>query len=265
MRRFGFISVLFLLSVSCERVLQVDLNDAEPQIVIEANVSSQQVPATVLISKTGSYFVNAKQEYISGAKVSLTVGDYSYEFEETEDTVYVLEKYKRLYDEPYHLTVQVDGKTYEAESTMPAPVRMNYLRALFSEETTSGEGDCQVRVGFTDPVDDENYYRIRYNLNGVFHRDDNDYFLLDDKLFNGNVLDISLSEDTFNENDTVQVELMSLEKPMYRYFSALEDIIGENVSLDVAPANPVSNFNNGALGYFSAYSSDIKQIVLKRP
>ncbi|MCW3126192.1 MAG: hypothetical protein JWO03_1850, partial [Bacteroidetes bacterium] len=62
-----------------------------------------------------------------------------------------------------------------------------------------------------------------------------------------------VSPDFFiNENDTIQMELDAIDKPVYEYFNTLNESTIN--SLSAAPANPPSNFSNNALGYFSAYS-----------
>jgi hypothetical protein len=67
----------------------------------------------------------------------------------------------------------------------------------------------------------------------------------------------------FQKTDTLIVELQSIDKATYDYFTTLESISGNVMEQTASPANPISNFNNGALGYFSAYSFDRKIVIIK--
>ena len=69
--------ILFiLLSIalnSCQQVVSIDLNKADPHIVIEGIVSDQQGPYAVKISKTGNYFEPSLYfPPVSGAQIVIT-------------------------------------------------------------------------------------------------------------------------------------------------------------------------------------------------
>jgi hypothetical protein len=51
----GFIVMTFALS-SCEKIVSIDLNKANPHMVIEGIVTDQQTPDSVVLSKSGDYF-----------------------------------------------------------------------------------------------------------------------------------------------------------------------------------------------------------------
>jgi hypothetical protein len=59
------------------------------------------------------------------------------------------------------------------------------------------------------------------------------------------------------------VELQSIDKSVYNYFQTLESISGNAMQQTASPTNPISNFSNGALGYFSAYTFDRKKVIIK--
>jgi hypothetical protein len=51
---------------------------------------------------------------------------------------------------------------------------------------------------------------------------------------------------------------LSVDQGVYTYFYTLNQNTGRNSG---APANPVSNITNGALGYFNAYSVTTKKFI----
>src|SRR5690554_1901833 len=64
------VSLLMTLA-GCERVIDLDLNEAHPAIVIEADLSSTDGILIVTVSSTSSYFDSEPHKKISGAIVHL--------------------------------------------------------------------------------------------------------------------------------------------------------------------------------------------------
>jgi hypothetical protein len=114
-----------------------------------------------------------------------------------------------------------------------------------------------------DPVETENYYRIKYSVNGEPVDDHGDLTIYSDKLFNGKLIGLNQGNFVFSENDTLTIEVQSIDKAAYDYFTTLKSISGFESLESASPANPTSNFSNGALGYFSAYSYDYKKITVR--
>ena len=56
----------------CEKIINVDLNEAAPRIVIEGLVTDGRGPYRITITKSGSYFNQPSVETVSGAKVVIT-------------------------------------------------------------------------------------------------------------------------------------------------------------------------------------------------
>lgn len=79
------LSVLLTL-VSCEKEITVDLPEAEPKIVVEANIFSGQQPL-VMLSWSQSYFAptdlnSLKDMFVRGAEVSISDGTTEYPLQE---------------------------------------------------------------------------------------------------------------------------------------------------------------------------------------
>src|SRR5690554_6820716 len=68
------LSAMIIMMAACEKVIEVDLNDSEPEIVIEGNLSNDNGVLEVKISKTGSYFNTAPYEKVANAEVFLDAG-----------------------------------------------------------------------------------------------------------------------------------------------------------------------------------------------
>jgi hypothetical protein len=62
----------------------------------------------------------------------------------------------------------------------------------------------------------------------------------------------------------VKVLLQSIDKNVFDYFTMLDQVMSDGfINQTATPANPTSNFDNGALGYFSACAVRSKTIVIK--
>jgi hypothetical protein len=149
---------------------------------------------------------------------------------------------------------------------MPAKVNMDAL--TITTETISGSRRYVAYVSYADPVGEANYYNFIQTVNRkkagiVYVADDrlnNGTAVTYPLLYEGNLADSYSSE--IKKGDTVQVEMQSIDPVIYKYwYSAKAGASGEEVM--TTPANPVTNLEGGALGYFSAHTAQYKKVVVK--
>ncbi len=60
------------------------------------------------------------------------------------------------------------------------------------------------------------------------------------------------------QGDQVKVEMRCIDRNIYTYMRALADLNSNNTT----PANPPTNFTGGCLGYFSAHTSQVRQVTI---
>lgn len=265
--RLIYILALLLASFAfsaCEKVIEFDLSESEEAFVIEAIINNSKQPFTVLVSKTAPYFGAKSNHPVSGAIVSVRAekGKTKY-FEEIEPGVYQLRGTIATAGFWYIIDVEYDGKTYNAKSFMNELVPIMDLSFSYFDGFGFFDSGYKVSTYIRDPAGSENYYRLKYFVNGRMADDHGEIALYSDQLFNGKDIGLSQRSQVFQETDTLTIELQSIDKAVYNYFSMLESISGGTMQQTASPANPVSNFNNGALGYFSAYTYDRKTVVIK--
>ena len=255
--------LIILLLFGCEKVIEVDLNESNPVVVIEANLTNSPMLVEVKISKTGNYFGNEPVTKISNAGVILedNLGGRIL-IDEVEEGLYKSLDINTNLGNSYKLMVEIEGKSYEATSKLNSPVSIDSLTLVYFEGFAFIDAGYNVNITFDDPAEVENYYRLKIYENGELKNEFDDLIVFDDNLFDGNKVEISARNSTFNPGDVAKIELISLDKNAYEYFKTFQEVISTNPG-SAAPANPNSNFTNGALGYFSAYSSDIKTIEIK--
>ena len=255
---------LILLFSGCEKVIDVNLNDAHPAIVIEANITNSEKLVEVKISKTGSYFGTDSVQMVSNALVIIeNDAGNKITLNEVKEGIYKSRDLHPMPGRKYKITVVVEGQTYEAESVLNYAVEIDSLSSEYNDGFAFLKSGYNVNLYFHDPENAKNYYRLKIYVNGELDQDDEDYIIFDDENINGQYIELKIRRKIFDLGDKVTYELISLDKGAYEYFNTLQELVTVNPG-SAAPSNPVSNFSNGALGYFSAWSSDVKTIVIEK-
>jgi hypothetical protein len=249
----SLIGIMLLLS-GCEKVINVDLNEASPHIVIEGVISDSIGPYMVKISKSGSYFNQPELPAVSNAQVIITNDAGTTDtLKETEPGHYVTSKIRGIPGTTYTLNVLAGSEKYTAISTMHSHVNIDSLRI---EKDASGGfifggrgSNVSIHCFFKDPPE-KNFYRIKVYANDTTSTEN--YRLYDDQYTNGEVTELRVTRAT--AGDKYLIELYSLDMQTYEYYRTLEDILRSNPIFGTTPANPNTNLSNGALGYFGACS-----------
>jgi hypothetical protein len=267
--RAALAAAIAAVSPSCQKVISIDLNNANPQMVAEAIVTNGPGPYTVTLTRSGDYFTPSLY-FPPVTHAFVTIADnlgLTDTLRETASGIYHTSVIHGGEGRTYSLRVVADGKEYDAVSTMPSRVPIDTLVALHSRES-DGDQVYNLYVFFKDPPEPGNYYRMNLRVSVPISPDSIDgrrYHLYNDKLTNGNEAAVRIRmRNYFQPGDTVWVDLLSIDKASYDYFNTLNNILTSDRSpTSLAPANPNTNLTNGALGYFAAYSLDSKMLILQ--
>ncbi len=253
---------------ACQRVVSIDLNKADPHIVIEGVVTDGPGPYTVSITKTGSYFEPSLVfPTVSGATVVLRDNAGTIDtLREAAPGKYVSSRLSGVEGRTYQLSVVAEGKEYDGTSVMPQKIRID---SVYTTVLRAPDGDrgYNIFVKFKDPPTQENYYRVIVHTN-MMPPDSitgQRYLLVSDKLLNGNEATYQIrASRNIDPGDTLTVALFSVDRATYEYYSTLRNILSFDRSpTALAPANPNTNLSNGSLGYFAALTADSVHIVLR--
>ena len=252
---------------SCQKVVSVDLNQTNPQIVIEGVVSDQPGPYTVTVEKTGDYFT-ASLTFPPVSNATVILSDNTGLADTLRHMTGGTYQSSRLRGEPgrtYTLKVLADGKEYDAMSSMPARVKID---SVYTTPLVEFDGDrgYNIMVVFNDPPGTPNWYRIDAHTPSIAADSLNGrrFILFRDNLTNGMQTTFRIrAARRVHPGDTLTVKLYSIDKATYDYYLTVNNILGSDRSpLSIAPANPNTNISNGSLGYFTAYSADSASVVL---
>ncbi len=264
MRTIIYHKILFAAAVtllsSCTKVIDVDLNSKEPQIVIEGKIDNRATIDTVLITNTVNFSESNSFPAVSGATVSITDDLGATEvLTEVIPGKYIIKSMQGVPGRKYILSVFVNNKTYKAESTMPMPVNMDSL--IVQKNAGFGGDAIQILPVFLDPAGKVNFYRFKEYINGK--RVDANFLYNDrlrDGLPNARALRSFGVDDEIKIGDKIWVEMYCIDEANYKYFYSLNQNTNGQTA---APANPVTNWSNGALGYFSAHTLQVKTVTIQ--
>lgn len=261
--------LISFMMVSCEKVVHLDLNSAETNIVIEGNITYEPGPYQVMITTSGDYYTAEGILPISDAQVVIS-DDYGNTdtLTEVNDGIYLTNSIVGTSLRTYSVEVIHKDTKYSGSDYLPNIV---YIDSLRYEEMPKGgspppeEEENKVYTifcNFNDPPNTEDYYRLKIEKNGEYiDRRGGYYSLASDQLFNGQQVTFTLWGIEAAPDDTLSVILQSIGFNTYEYYRTLNDALSSG-GMGGTPYNPISNLSNDALGYFGAFTSDTMSVVV---
>lgn len=247
------------VGTACEKVIDVDLNDAEPKMVVEANVSHGVGNNLVILSYTTSYFTPEAPDMVSNASVIIRddAGN-SWTLNEIQPGVYNDATLDGTPGTTYSIEIQAEGQVIEASSTMPGFVAIDSLVAVPGPDGFSDDTVYAVRCFYADEGGVANYYRAIAYKNGetepAFYADNDDSY-------DGQYSVFPFFQFEWVPGDTIAIELQGVDKDVYDYMSGLAGDVGQG-GATAAPGNPETNLSGDVLGYFSAHTFEVDTVIL---
>src|SRR5690554_784794 len=116
MKNIFYITLLLLFATtSCQKVIDLKVDDTEPKMVFEAKYDAVKQEVLVRISKTINVFSADQYPQITGAIVEITdENGVSSPLVDQGDGTYLLENYTPVFNTNYSIKIIVEGETYEA-------------------------------------------------------------------------------------------------------------------------------------------------------
>ena len=261
----------FLFLSSCEEVVQLDLPNAAPRIVIEASLNWQKGTAgnfqkIKLTTTTGFY--DTVIPLVSGASVNVkNSSNNTFTFNEINGTgEYVCNNFIPQINETYTLTVISNGQTYTATEALKsvAPI----VEIIQNDKGGFTGNTIEIKTYFNDPANDSNFYLYNYSYSSQILQN---FYVDEDTFYQGNrFFSVSLS-DKVKKNDKIIVTHFGISKSYYNYLSVLLSIAsnGGGSPFQSPPATVRGNIINATntddypLGYFSVSESDKREYTIQ--
>lgn len=262
MKRIYTLLILLSLFTSCEEVIEVDLNNSEPRLVIDAKVNlleNGSANSTVRLTTTAPFFDN-EIPFVDNATVTIT-GDNGivFPFNYIAEGIYRSSLIPEL-GTNYTLEVIYDDEIYSATEELHAVSSLEFVEQR-DDGGFSGE-DIELKVYFTDPVGPGNHYFFE----GLSERGD----VLDtffDEFFDGNSIFGFFLIEELEPGDEVVFNIYGVNDQFYNFMFVLlqqSTDMGDG-PFETQPATVKGNIinetnsDNFPLGYFRV--SEISTLV----
>lgn len=259
-----FAGIIFsIVHLSCEKVIDINLNKANPKYVIEGNLSNFPGECIVSVSQTVNFSDPTDLPGVKNAIVTIQ--------QDQKTPVKLIQTSSGIYESAilqakplssYKLSVLIGDQ--EFTSTVKVPERVPLDSLYIADFTGFGDTRKFANVVFKDPEGVENAYRFILFKNDL---PNSNIFVLNDEYSDGRMINTFLAFFDNSDNqrldpgDTVTVEMQGIDPSVYKFFLSLsQSSTGGNES--VAPGNPVSNITGGALGYFNAFVKQRKTVIV---
>lgn len=158
---------LFVLCflMSCEDVVDVDLNEAEPRLVIEASINwfknttgNEQI---IKLSLSAPFFDETIPPANGAIIQILDTNDNVFNFTEDGSTGnYVNSNFIPVIDETYTLIINYNNEIYSAQETLKSVSPIDFVEQN-NDGGFTGQ-DIELKAYYTDPVNEENYYFFEF-------------------------------------------------------------------------------------------------------
>lgn len=271
----SIISLLFLIT-SCTEVVDIDLETANPKLVVEANINWKKGTSgeeQIIKLTTTTNFYNKNIPSANGAIVSVKndVTNQNFIFLENVGTGnYTCTNFIPIINDSYTLTIIYNGKTFQAQETLTPVAEISEIVQIKNSGFSGKE--FQVRAFYLDPQNTSDYYLFNY-----FYKNNNnymkpDYYVSDDIFYNGNPFFSVSFKDGLKIGDTVQMTHLGISQQYYNFLNILLSLSGSQGGGGPFQAPPVSvrgnltnsdNQDDYPYGYFSLSESDSKEYTIK--
>ena len=289
------------LFCTCQKEIDVKLPEYKNKLVVEGIIESGDY-ARVVITRSVPYFseidldVLLNEVLVSDAVVTVETEDGLSEqltFQYSEDSpiyfAYIGKEIKGEYGKKYNLSIDVDGKHYSTQTSIPQPFELDSIWFVFSE-TNPQDTTPSIRVLMTDNPLENNYYRFFVKVHGRNLSDrlwvSTVPMVFDDRTFNGKTLNYevlranvstlfspAMSDEelteyyrlTYRPGDTVLVKHTAIDEDSYKFWlSASSEItFGQNPFMNPSPI--VSGIKgDDVIGVWSGYASKIDTLIYSK-
>uniref|UniRef100_UPI00404A8119 DUF4249 domain-containing protein n=1 Tax=Gelidibacter sp. TaxID=2018083 RepID=UPI00404A8119 len=257
-----------LILISCEDVIDVDVPTGKSRLVIEASLDWEKGTLgntqTIKLSMSTPYFQTPSDTFVTGASVRVVNSntDEEFMFTDQNDGTYTTSDFVPVVGNTYNLEVIHNDETYTATETLMSVPDINSI----TQSVDGGFDDelFEVNIYFNDPIDEENFYLLKY-----FEQGDLFPVLEDasDEFTNGNEIhdfwekeeDEDTNEQPFEIGDTVEINLYGISEGYYNFIRILIEQYESGGSPFSSTAAQIrgncineTNPDNYAYGYFRA-------------
>ncbi|NEV93615.1 DUF4249 domain-containing protein [Psychroflexus sp. YR1-1] len=257
----GFVS----LFIACEDVVEVDLEEAKPRLVVDAILQWEKGTSgetqVISLSRTRGFFEEEPRP-VSDALVKVSDGSgLEFTFEETSPGEYVTRNFQPALNEKYSLSIEVNGSVYSAEETLKPVVPIDFIQQ--NDQGGFSSENIELKVFYTDPEGIENYYLFKFFAPFLAFPE---FDINEDEFSDGNQIFDIFSEEDLEPGMPVTIQLHGISKGYYNFLEILLAQAGSaGGPFETQPATVRGNIKNEndteelIFGYFGL--SEVDEII----
>lgn len=250
-----FILLLMFSTSSCEDVVDVNLEQGEPRLVVDAEIlwlsGTTGENQTIYLSRLTDYY-NTEVTRVSGATVTIkNENNKIFYFTETETPgSYTCTNFDPEIGGNYTLNVIVDGEVYTATESLIASPEVTRIEQ-YEDGGFLGE-DKEVRFYYNDPEEETNFYLADFQSDVLNFPE---YDLSSDDFFNGNEMYQNFSHEDLETGSEIDITFRAISEQFHDYMELILESAVAN-PFGTPPANIRGNLlnetnpENFAFGYF---------------
>ena len=252
---------------SCEDVIDIELNDADPRLVVEASIdwfkNTTGNEQSIKLSLSAPFFDESTPP-ANGAIIQITdTNNNTFNFIEDGNTgIYRNTNFIPVIDQDYTLTINYNGDTYSATENLKSVVPIDFIEQN-NEGGFSGE-DIELKAFYTDPANIDNYYFFEF-ITEISVVPDLDVF--DDTFTDGNQIFGFFSEEDLEAGDEVIIRNYGISEQFYEFMFVLLQQGSDDGGgpFETQPATVrgncinITNPDNFPFGYFRL--SEVDEII----
>jgi len=221
MKKIPYLIIVLLLLTNCEDVIEVDLNESEPRLVIDAGIDwftgTTGNEQSIRLSLTAPFF-DDQVPPANGAIVTITDTDgNTYNFSEDSNSgIYRNSNFVPVIDGVYVLSVFYNQELYTATETLKSVAPITSVEQM-DDGGFLGE-DIELQAFFNDPAGVENYYFFEF-ISDIPIIPTLDVY--EDRFTDGNEMFGFYTEEDLEEGDNVIIRNYGVTEQFYQFMFTL--------------------------------------------
>ncbi|WP_348798520.1 DUF4249 family protein [Flavobacterium adhaerens] len=274
-KQYIILLIISLTYISCEDVVEVDLETAQPKLVIDASIKWQKETTgnnqQIKLTTSTDYYANtipvATGATVTISNISLAT-PLTYIFVEDGQTgLYNCNNFAPVIGDTYELTIVYKGETYTSTSIFTASPVLDKIEQTL-KPGIEGKDVYEIKFYFQDNGTEDNFYLVGSKNSKIVYPE---YGVMTDEFSQGNLMFAYYRDENIEKGDVMLFSVQGITEKYANYMNKLLNIAGTDGGNPFATApstlrgNIVNQTNpdNFPFGYFQLSEIDSENYTIE--